>query len=92
MLVYRQRRHTLQLSRKISNKKREKVLFHLQYPNAPDVGWRPSGKDSACSRIEVFSPLAFTDSLKISIKVKLEREFLTVSVHPLLLDTERLHL
>lgn len=86
------RRYTLQLTRKVSNKRREKALFHLQYPNAPNLGWRQSGKDSACSRIKVFNPLAFTNSLKTSMKVKLEREFLTVSVHPLLLDTERLHL
>lgn len=73
MLVNTQRRHTLQLTRKVSNKKREKTLFLLQYPNAPDVGWRQSGKDSACSRIKAFHPLAFTNSLKTSMKVQLER-------------------
>lgn len=88
MLVNIQRRHILQLTRKVSNEKREKALFLRQYSNAPDVGWMQSGKDSVWSRIKVFNPLAFPNSLKTSK----DREFLTVLVHPLLLDTERLHL
>lgn len=61
------------INQKGLKKKREKTLFLLQYPNAPDVGWRQSGKDSACSRIKAFHPLAFTNSLKTSMKVQLER-------------------